>query len=267
MKFGTKRRDAGDIGSGNRNYLRNFKTGETKVRFLEEPDEWYLYQEHFTTEGKSFPCTGDSTLCPGCTSEIERVQHRSRKYGTYVYVIAYNATIPYKVGVSLANRLTSRAERNGGTITNRDYVVIRTGEGLKTEYDVDQDEKYTLDIEGLLRKAENGSIEDILQESFAEIWGDPSKYEGRDEYKSHVATKDDVPDALKTPAERSAPPFEPSGMDEFKKDEPEAEVTEIELRAMTRSQLVQLWETAGFDGFDEDWGRAELLDEIIKRAE
>lgn len=285
MKFGTKKSEA-PLAGGNGIYMRNFPKGETKVRFLEEPDEWILYYEHYTTDGKAFPCTQETETCPGCTSEIESVQRRSRKYGTWVFNPQWNDTVPYKLAMTLANRLTARAERNGGTITNRDYVIIRSGEGLKTEYDVDQDERYVMDIDTLLGKAPMGSIEEVLQDMFSQVWGDPKQFDKprkadepapkvtgtRATSPSAASTKesttsaDDVPDALLSKEELKA---KYEGLDEFKKPETEDELTEAQVRAMTRDQLEALWMEAGWDtpADYDDWSKKQLVEEILKRAE
>lgn len=262
LTFGKKKKDVNES-DFNGNYLRNFKKGETKVRFLEEPDEWVLYQEHYTDDRRAFPCTGDTQTCPGCTSEVESIQRRSRKYGTIVYLVDVNTTLPFKMAVSLANRMTARAERNGGTVTNRDYVVIRSGDGLKTEYDVDQDEKYSLDISALLKKSPVSSVEEVLSDMFQQVWGEPKQYE-EPKVRAKVEDdppfvpdppKDEVPDALKTKEERESVP------------DADEDVTEAQLRAMSRNDLLQVWEKAGFDGLDEDWGKAELVQAILDRAE
>src|SRR6266702_5978215 len=119
MKFGQKRSEAPEETDGTGNYLRSFRKGETKVRFLQETGEWIKFNEHYTEDNKSFPCTEDTRSCPGCTSESERTQRRSRRYGTYVHLVKNNTTLPFKVPPSLSNRLEARAERNGGTLLNR----------------------------------------------------------------------------------------------------------------------------------------------------
>jgi hypothetical protein len=263
MRFGTKKRDVQES-EFNDKYLRNFKNGETKVRFLEEPEEWILYQEHFTRDRQSFPCTMDTTSCPGCISEDEQMQRRSRKYGTHLLLVEPNIVLPFKISITLASRLTARAERNNGTIVNRDYLILRSGEGLRTEYDVDADEKYPLDTDALLTKA-TASIEEILQDMFTQVWGDPDQYKPKDEYRpkaklSSVSKQDDdVPDALKLKHERE-------GMDVYVPPADD-EITEAQIRAMTRSQLIALWKKAGWDGFNDDWNKTEIIDAILAKAD
>lgn len=82
MKFGQKKKDAPDVGSGK--YLRNWKKGETKVRFLDESDDWIAFREHYTRDRKSFPCTEERDTCLGCQSPDEEVAKSSRKYAAQV---------------------------------------------------------------------------------------------------------------------------------------------------------------------------------------
>lgn len=164
MQFGTKRSEVSDDFSGN--YLRSFKEGSTQVRFLEEPDDWTAYREHFNKERRAFPCTGDRNTCPGCTSDDEEISRSSRKYATHVKVIKGDYVAPYKIPVSLAKRMFARAERNDGTITDRDYLIVRTGKGLDTDYDVDPGDKYAVNTSVLLKDAPD--IEEIFTSMFEE---------------------------------------------------------------------------------------------------
>lgn len=251
MGFSVKKSEAPASG-GEGVYLRSFPKGETTVRFLEEPDEWRLYYEHFVGQ-QSFPCTGDTNSCPGCTHDSEDVQRRSRKYGTFVYNTKWNDVVPYKLPMTLANRLTNRAEKNDGTITNRDYVVIRSGDGLRTEYDVDSDEKYTVDVQGLLRKANPSTIEEVLESMYKQVWGDL-------EVEQEPRAPKQASDRMKKEVKDDTPPWEEKAKDD-------EEITEAQLRSMTRSQLKEVWTKAGWDGWDDDWDKSEILTEIFKRAE
>lgn len=171
MKFGQRKADAPEEVSSDGMYLRNFKDGEVAVRFLEECDEWIVFREHYTAERKSFPCTGDRDSCPGCTSDDDQVARSSRKYATNVWLPKNNMVLPFRIPITLAKRLFARAERNDGTITNRDYVVMRSGKGLEVEYDVEADDKYNVDLRPLLAQAKD--IHEILAASYDEIWGEP----------------------------------------------------------------------------------------------
>lgn len=245
MKFGTKKKDAVEQ-SGN--YLRGFKKGETKVRFLDEQDDWEAFREHYTVDRKGFPCTEDKTTCPGCTHPNETVSKTSRKYATQVLLVKQNQVLPFKIPITLSDRLAVRAERNGGTLVNRDYVILRSGDGFDTEYDVDQEDKYPVDLNDLRAKI-SVDIQDCFQDSFAEIWGDP-----------------DNPQLVLRPGPSEAnnqsdvPPTKPSGASDA---EAGVELTEIQVRAMAKPELRNLTEKAGLS-WDEEDTTSELVERLLK---
>lgn len=268
MKFGQQSSEVKDTSS--EEYLRPFRKGTTVVRFLQEPGQFVHYREHYIG-GKSFPCTDNTKRCPGCTHESEDVSKRSRKYAAMVYNVERKQVAPYKLAVGLNNKMEARYDRNDKTILTRDFAVIRTGDGLSTDYDVDQEDKYELDIKALLKTYDGSSIEKILKDTFEAIWGDSSKYEGDDDNqnlatvtnitKEAPAKEDpaDIPPGLRTKEEQAE-------VDKAKDDD--VEVSEVELKKMTRSELEGLWKRAKLpiDELDEDWSKNELVAEILKRA-
>ncbi len=237
MQFGTKKSDVVEVmGDGEfLPYLRNFREGDNEVRFIEEVDDWIAFAEHYTTEGKSFPCTGDRTKCPGCTSEVEKVARASRKYATNVVLVQNNMVLPFRIPMSLAKKLFNRAERNG-TITNRDYIVMREGKGLDTEYDLEQGDKSEVNLAELRGKSHD--IEGILKTSYEEVWGS-------DDEPAQAASKEEKP------------PFDPSG---------DVEIDETTLRAMSRTDLLALAASNSIS-VDEDGSKGEILDAILVAAE
>jgi hypothetical protein len=196
MRFGTAKKDAVDDYSGDGLYLRTFKDGDTTVRFLEETDDWIQFREHYTRDRKSFPCTGDKWSCPGCTSDDEEVSRSSRKYACNVYVVKGGYVAPYRIPITLAKKMFTRSERNDGTVLNRDYTVMKTGKGMDTDYDVEQDDKYTMDVKTLLKDGQD--IEEILQASFNEIWGSV------DDPKPRANAEESKPEDLPSEAERDS---------------------------------------------------------------
>lgn len=245
MRFGTARRDVVETKwEGGKEWLHNFKPGETKVRFLQEVDDWILYREHYTGEGKSFPCTNERSSCPGCTSDNEKMNKSSRKYAANAINLSTGRVQAFKMPITLSDRLAARSQRNGDTIINRDYIIIRTGSGLDTEYDVEQDEKYEIDLAQY--KDSFIDIENILAESFQEVWGG---LELVGEKPSKQVSKD-------------VPPSKPTAVTAKQSSEEEIEVDEDTVRAMKRSDLIALYAKAGVE-VDDDLSTKELAENLI----
>ncbi len=133
--FGTQQAAAAAItrrgGSGTQTIP---KDGSIQVRFLTEPDEWAKFDEVWdpstnrtrpVLEGEQF---GDDPDRRPTVRILASVILRDGDRGDRV--------VPLKMPRSLAKSLLNRGERYG-TVTDRDYVLSRTGSGLGTEYDVD----------------------------------------------------------------------------------------------------------------------------------
>lgn len=247
MQFGKRKADAPPRGTGN--YLRRFPKGETKVRFIDEPDDWIEYWEHFTPDRKGFPCTEERDTCPGCTSSNEAVRKASRKYAANVHLVKTGQVLPHIIPVSLADRFSTRAERNDGTLLTRDYVVIRSGDGFDTEYDVDQEDKYEVDFKALRAKAEI-DIQDCFREAFIDVWGDLNK----------TGSPSDIPDEH-TPGDAD-PPTEPAGQSASAADQGDVVLGEKQIRAMDKAQLRSVCDTAGLS-YDPEDTASELVDKLL----
>lgn len=256
MRFGTKKSEVEESDSDGL-YLRNFKDGDTKVRFLQETDDWIEFREHYTADKKSYPCTRDKDTCPGCNSASEDEARSSRKYACNVHVIKGNYVAPYRIPISLAKKMFTRSERNEGTITNRDYVVIRSGKFLETEYDVEGDDTYKVDIKALLKDGQD--IEEILAKSFEENAPGHAKPKGRfedddDKPRSRRASRDDdegdevVPRSARRLAKEEEPEEFPSEAEAKGASAGDSvEVDEDELFDMTIPELKDLAVKAGVD--------------------
>lgn len=169
MKFGSKFGDATRVastGGGGGKWIKTLKEGETRMRFLQEVEDWVVYYEHYNPAGTAFPCTGDRDTCPGCTSTNERMKSASRKVAVNVVVGQYQDV--YKLPITLVNRLKIKSERNNNTITDRDYLIIRSGKDINTEYDVESGSALPIDLSAY----ELFNIEKMLEEQFNENWPD-----------------------------------------------------------------------------------------------
>ena len=233
MQFGTKKADATtQVVDGGEvlKYLRNFREGDNEVRFIDEVDDWISFSEHYSTDNKSFPCTMNRDSCPGCTSEIEKVQRASRKYATNVKLVSNGMVLPFRIPMSLAKKLFNRAERNG-TITNRDYIVMREGKGLDTEYDLEQGDRGEVDLSAL--REQSMDIEEVLVTAYEEVWGPINQEEKEEEI-----------------------PFDASD---------DVEIDEATIRQMKRDQLIALATENEID-IDTDGSRKEILETILEAA-
>jgi len=245
VKFGSKFSETDTTtrtnGGGGGKWIKGFKEGETRIRFLQEFDDdpgWVIYYEHYNPAGSYFPCTGDRDTCPGCTSTNERMKSASRRVAVNALVGQYQDV--YKIPIKLANRLKIRAERNGNTITDRDYVVTRVGMDKDTEYDVESGNAMPIDTSAYQML----DINAMLQAAFDENWPDFSA--GQAPKREVSPPPVNVTEALKKTApvvEEKPAPFEgPAG---GPADQPEVEITLDQLHAMTPDQLRTLCENNG----------------------
>jgi len=270
----------------------NFRDGSTTVRFLEElsDEEWTTYWEHYDQGKKKFyPCPGKD-VCPGCKEDL-RAQKR---YLVNALVVASdNSKVKagyvnlYKVPASLIDKFMRRADRAGGTITDRDYEIIRTGSGLDTEYDLETGDKSKIDIsqyeekmidhEEALQAAWNAAFPDAAEEPKAkyEIVVDETpaprrrvktaqevEDEAKPTVKERVAARSGKSD-LEAAAAGEDPPSEPQSQSESADAEDEV-ISEEALREMSEDDLHDIYTRAGLE-YDDDWAVDELVDNLIEQ--
>lgn len=244
MKFGSKfgeTNTAPRAGGGGGKWIKTLKEGETRMRFLQEIDEWVVYYEHYNPAGTSFPCTGDRDTCPGCTSTNERMKSASRKVAVNAVVGNYQDV--YKLPITLVNRLKIKSERNGNTITDRDYIITRIGKDKDTEYDVESGNALPIDTSAY----ELMNIESMLETQFEENWPDFSAGQAPKREVSSpppvnvtAALKQPVGEKFVAPVEEKPAPFE-----QATEASAEVEITLDQLHAMTPAQLRTLCESNG----------------------
>ena len=232
VTFGVKKSEA-PASNTSGVWINAFKSGETVVRFVDEIDSWTQFTEHYNSDGHWYPCTKDNT-CTGCSSDSEKERKKSTKYATNVYLTKTGDVRAYKIPVTLANALERRAERNNGTITNRDYAILKSGSGMETTYDVDQEQKYDLDINDL--RKQGADIEDLLRERFEEVVGVTAAQEG---------------------GEKEEFPFEKAA------DNAAVEIDVKQIQRMSIAELRDLAADADVD-ISEAEGKKEITASIIK---
>jgi len=242
MRFGQRKEEAPEVG-GDGLYLRNFKDGDTTVRFLEEVNDWIEFREHYTRDRRSFPCTREED-CPGCTSDDDEVKQTSRKYAVNLQVVRGNGSYvaPHRIPVGVMKKMETRSERNEGTILSRDFIIMRSGKSFDTEYDVEADDKYEVNIKAL--RKEGLDIEEVLQAAFDENapgQGKPSRFEKDDEGDEVVPRS-----ARKPKVEEDEFPSE-AEVQSDSADDSDVEIDEDELFDMTIPQLKGLAAKAKID--------------------
>lgn len=264
-RFGTP---AAEVNDSSGDYLRNLKGGDTKVRFLQEIPVWTGYYEHFLGK-QSFPCTGDRMTCPGCVHDNPEVQKATRRWGTNLLLVESGAVVAMKLPSTLKKKCENRAARNDGSITSRDYILIKEGNGMETTYDIDQDEKYRVNLEDYDESLQD--IEEILASMFDEVFGEgtseeylagkvaPPVKEAKPARKRETVddqidewAKEGKVESKRAPRKTAAKKPEPEPKDD-------TEVTEEGLREMTLLQLVQL-----ADSEDVDINGLKDAEEIIQ---
>jgi len=258
-----------DSSTSGRTWIRGLKEGEDlTVRFLQEPDEWYSYREHYDPDTHFFPCIGRNSDCPGCEHSSDKVQRTSRRFIAAALETETGQVVPLKLALDLANRLVARYERNGDTLLNRDYTLHRMGKGLDTTYDVSPEEKSDVD----LSQYELPDAEAALIEQFEDAHDlDPEDDEGEEEKKApprkqarkvtsdkktEVDTDDDVDTDDEVPSEPSDSPEE---------DEDEGYLTEEQALAMDKDELIELAERVDAT-IDKRWGKQKMVDAIFEAA-
>lgn len=95
------------------------------VRFIDEPEEWFGYYEHYDAVRKYFPCVEGG--CPGCADSENR---RSFRYLANIVLLDEKRVVPLKLTKDLANQLFARYEKYN-TLRDREYELSRTGSGMK----------------------------------------------------------------------------------------------------------------------------------------
>lgn len=268
MKFGTRAGDStrktstGGSGGGNADWLRYFKDTETRMRFLDELDDWIEVWMHWSpSASRSYPCTEDFDTCPGHNSENERERSASKRYIVNALVDGYvNAWI---IPGSLWDDMNRHADKAGGTILDRDFTVVKKNTDAGVRYAVDREERDRIDLSKYDDKKKN--IGKMLEDVYVEVWGKlpAAGEENQDPPRREVVDKEiKAPTTAKEKLEADTagdPPTEPAPQG----DEEEQEISEDQLRAMSAPQIQALFRQCGLEVPESD-DSAYLADELIK---
>ncbi|AZS07942.1 ssDNA binding protein [Gordonia phage Kabocha] len=101
------------------------------VRFLTEPDEWVKYREYYSenTEPRYFPDV--EGMDPDFVADLDKP---STRYLACAVDVDENSVIPIKMPKSLVESLMKKYDKYG-TILDRDYELVKDGEGFDTSYE------------------------------------------------------------------------------------------------------------------------------------
>lgn len=161
MKFGTRAAAFPEPNTSNDGdvWVRTFSQPSTVIRIAEDAyydeekgrevegtEAWYKELEHYDRAGfrRSFPCPvphgTPKEKCPGCTHPDEEVRRRTAKW--YFNALDDKDYLRvYKIGVKLLRKFKLREQRIG-TVSDRDYEVIRSGKDFnEIEYDLEAGDK------------------------------------------------------------------------------------------------------------------------------
>lgn len=234
-----KLKESLEASSGDQIWIKQIPSdGEMTVRFLQEMDSWFEFREHWGDSVKSyFACVGKDNDCPGCNGATEQDQRTSKRYLVNALDVETGRVIPLKLPVDLVNRLETRWDRYE-TITDRDYLLSRTGKGLNTTYDLDPQSPDALDVSRYEDQLHDP--QEILEKQWSDAW------ENNDKPKATTASKPDVAEDTDI--------------------EDEVELTESDIRNMKVAELEEVCEKLGID-VDPDWRKADLVDAILAQAE
>lgn len=242
--------------SGGGTWIRTVpKDDELTVRFLTEPEEWFFYREHFRQDVKFFPCVDRN--CPGCNDSDDQITRRSRRFLANALDVEQGVVVPLKLPLDLANRLFSRYERYG-TLTDRDYILMRAGQGLNTTYDLDTMEPKEVDIS----RYELIDCKALLVQQYEDAFG--TSMEGGPEVDNDDGKeKSDAADPHKKsdniPSESSRSSEEDDGGDTISEDE---------MLELTHNELYDLAQKLGIQvNKGEEATRQEIVNDIFAQAQ
>lgn len=202
------------------------KNGSRTVRFMDEPEDFIGYQEHWDdTIRKSYPCIGEANDCPGCLAD----KRRTSRNVVNALDVDKKQVIALQLPTTVVNKLVNRFDRYQ-TICDRDYEISKSGEGLDTDYDIESDtprkrdmKRYKkLDIPALLEKSYNDAMGEDEDEDES-----PRRKKKRGGPRRKIARRDDFDededieeDEIEDDEDEDEEPFFSDDDEEDEEDEP-----------------------------------------------
>lgn len=259
-------------GDGER-WIKNFKDGETIIRFLEQMEDWTPYWEHYDAgigeKGAYFPCTGNRRSCPGCTSEVERTSRASKRYLVNAKVGDYVDL--YKVPKTVADQMDARVAKDEGDATKREYSILRSGKAPQIDYDVDREERDPIDVEQYRDKFQDHqeALQSLWKRAFGDLEPDSDDNQDTEQPAARPArqprtarTERSKPDEPVVEPENQLgdPPSEPQpAKDQVAEADDEVELSEEALRAMSAAEVKGYIAQAGIQADAPDTEDVDVL--------
>lgn len=142
--------DSGVYGGGSesRIFIQRFKNPETRIRLCQEPNnhpnQMKTMREHYSSRFKeSFACPNhrdNGVPCVGCADPDSKTRKRNRRFVTNA-LNDRGELILIKMGPDLHKKFVNKRQRMG-TVLNCDWIVVKTGSGLTTDYEPWPGEEY-----------------------------------------------------------------------------------------------------------------------------
>lgn len=187
------------------------------VRFLTNPEEWFGYYEVYDPAlGYSKPQVEGA--------QVEANQNVSFRFLTNALDVVNDRVIPLQLPKDLASRLFAKYEKTDD-LTDRDYDLSRSGEGLGTVYDYDPGDRSKINIS----KYELLDLGEVLEAAVADgqISSKPASKASKARAEVADDEEDEAPVAKKaTPKAKLRKIAEPEPEPELDEEEEDEEIEE-----------------------------------------
>lgn len=194
---------------GNVPWVKRFPKGESQFRFrpLVEIDELVTYFEVWDKQIKrGWPIDEDTAN----STEFPEHQEAKRKPLLPIVALKEDKSWAWACPWAVVDYLTTHSELKG-TITDTDFICVRSGTGLDTEYSVVPDEKIARD----LSKYDPIDAEEVLRNGFQhavdEGYTDGTLSEAQETPATESAPETAAQEPEPTPAPDQEPEAEPEG--------------------------------------------------------
>lgn len=191
------------------------------VRFLDEPEDWHGYYEHWLSDGPK-PCVTDE--CEGCESDDPDEKRRSFKYLANAYVVDDQKVWALKMPKSLVEILMNFYQKYRGTLLDRDYELSRTGSGqFDTKYMAAPEDRQKMNLSRFDKKKHDlGELLDTLVNGEEDDLDDDDEEvrKPRSKKKSGSRPKKSRDDDPWDDEDDEDPPWDDEDEDEDEDDEP-----------------------------------------------